>query len=198
MKELYKALHKARKQFSTVKKNSTNPRFGKYADLESILEATETSLDENGILVITVIKDNNLETSLIHVDSGESVTSAYPINTNLTDQQKGSAITYGRRYNIQSMLNLVAEDDDGNNASKKPEPKKPEPRPFDAVETATNTQKFIADTQEYGRLEAGFAKFKTLESMFKSAKAEDIYAQITSEFKAKIEKVKPVQEKENV
>jgi len=119
MIELYKALHEARKAFSTVKKNSTNPHFkSKYADLESILDATEKSLDEKGLLVVTVIKNDNVETSLIHVETGQSIVSYYPLNTSLTDQQKGSAITYGRRYNMQSMLNLVAEDDDGNDASK--------------------------------------------------------------------------------
>jgi hypothetical protein len=32
-------------------------------------------------------------------------------------QEIGSSITYARRYNIQSLLNLAAEDDDGNAAN---------------------------------------------------------------------------------
>jgi precorrin-6B methylase 2 len=90
MIELYKALHEARKAFSTVKKNSTNPHFkSKYADLESILDATEKSLDEKGLLVVTVIKNDNVETSLIHVETGQSIISYYPLNTSLTDKHDG-------------------------------------------------------------------------------------------------------------
>jgi hypothetical protein len=193
MIELYKALHEARKAFSTVKKNSTNPHFkSKYADLESILDATEKSLDEKGLLVVTVIKNDNVETSLIHVETGQSIISYYPLNTSLTDQQKGSAITYGRRYNMQSMLNLVAEDDDGNDASKKPEPRKTEPKPdFDPIKTGESSQKFISETEDYGRLEAGLAKLKAMESMFKRTNTMDIYTETVGLFNAKIKQVKP-------
>jgi len=37
-----------------------------------------------------------------------------------TPQQLGSAITYYRRYTLQSLLSLQAEDDDGNEANKAP------------------------------------------------------------------------------
>jgi hypothetical protein len=36
---------------------------------------------------------------------------------NLQDPQLGSAITYYRRYTLQSLLGLQAEDDDGNKQS---------------------------------------------------------------------------------
>lgn len=191
--ELYKALHQARKKFSTVVKNGTNPHFkSKYADLESILDAVEKPLDDNNLLIITRIQMDRIETDLIHVETGQKETAIYPLNPSLTDQQKGSAITYGRRYNIQSLLNLVAEDDDGHGASKKPDAKKPEPKPdFDPVKTGENSQKFIAETDDYGRLEAGLSKFKAMESMFKRSNTMDIYTETVGLFNAKIQKVKP-------
>ena len=39
------------------------------------------------------------------------------LDTNLNSQQQGSQITYYRRYTLQSLLSLQAEDDDANSAS---------------------------------------------------------------------------------
>lgn len=184
MKELYKALHNARKEFSTVKKNGTNPHFkSRYADLESVLDATEESLDKNGLLIVTILRESCLETSLIHAESGESLTSYYPINQALTDQQKGSAITYGRRYSIQSLLNLVAEDDDGNQASNA---RKPEPKSFDGLDIAKRSQAFIGENDEVVKLQAGLARFKGYANEFNKAKMMDVFAETVAMFEKKI------------
>ena len=55
----------------------------------------------------------SITTELVH-ESGESFVTAIPLVLGKNDMQGlGSAITYARRYGIMSLLNLPAEDDDG-------------------------------------------------------------------------------------
>ena len=50
---------------------------------------------------------------------GGFVESSLELPANLDAQKIGSAITYYRRYTLQSLLGLQAEDDDGNGAISK-------------------------------------------------------------------------------
>ena len=54
---------------------------------------------------------------VIDTESGESVTSSIVLPQIDDPQKLGSAITYYRRYTLQSLLGLQAEDDDANSAS---------------------------------------------------------------------------------
>jgi hypothetical protein len=56
---------------------------------------------------------------LCHAESGEFMQSDYPINVKdaSNPQQLGSALSYARRYGVQSILNLNASDDDGSAAA---------------------------------------------------------------------------------
>ena len=65
------------------------------------------------------IEFNKVITRIVDVDVADSdVVSMIELPT-ITDPQKlGSAITYFRRYTLQSLLALQAVDDDGNEASK--------------------------------------------------------------------------------
>ena len=58
--------------------------------------------------------------SVISDLEGNSVESSLKIPKNLDAQKMGSAITYFRRYTLQSLLALQAVDDDGNLANKLP------------------------------------------------------------------------------
>jgi len=61
--------------------------------------------------------DSKVCTMIIDVENGEEMISEMPL-PNITDPQKlGSAITYFRRYTLQSLLALQAVDDDGNTAT---------------------------------------------------------------------------------
>jgi hypothetical protein len=55
---------------------------------------------------------------IIDVESEDSVTSSIPLPQMDDPQKLGSAVTYYRRYTLQSLLGLQAEDDDANIASK--------------------------------------------------------------------------------
>ena len=83
------------------------------------------ALNSNGISVLqpTVQIDgkNFVQTILLH-ESGEFISSLTEIVYNKPNdaQAQGSGITYARRYGLQSLMNVGAEDDDGNKASTPP------------------------------------------------------------------------------
>jgi len=113
----------AQKEMGDAKKDNTNPFFkNKYADLNSIREASIPVLNQHGIAVLQPIvqKDGKsyVRTILMHT-SGESIEGDVEIVfAKVNDAQaQGSGITYARRYGLQSLVNIGAEDDDGNKAS---------------------------------------------------------------------------------
>jgi hypothetical protein len=105
----------------TIKKESSNPFFkSKYADLANILDVIEIKAATCGLVITSSLGRDadgmSLTTTLEHKDSDEKKESSFPV-VGLKPQEIGSSVTYARRYNIQSLLNLAAEDDDGNAAS---------------------------------------------------------------------------------
>ena len=58
-----------------------------------------------------------IQTILVDSETGEKIENITPLTENPDPQKMGSAITYFRRYSLQSLLGLQAEDDDGNKAS---------------------------------------------------------------------------------
>ena len=118
---LHQKLHRSKLAIGKVTKNATNPHFKKaYADINALIDAVEPILLENGLLLIQPIQGNNVCTQIIDIDSGAMIESCMELPTNLTPQQMGSAITYFRRYTLQSSLSLQAIDDDGNTAEQAP------------------------------------------------------------------------------
>lgn len=126
IKEIATALSKAQAKMGGAVKDSSNPFFkSKYADLASVREACIKPLNENGISIVQPVnsrkegdKDEHyVETLLIH-SSGEYISSGeIRLVLAKTDMPAlGSAITYARRYQLQSIVGLSAEDDDGNAA----------------------------------------------------------------------------------
>jgi hypothetical protein len=116
------ALHKAQGKIKAALKDSTNPHFrSKYADLSSVVDAVKSPLLECGISFLQGVQDAEggiaVETMLLHT-SGEWISSTLRIPAVKQDAQGyGSAITYGRRYGLQAMCGVPAEDDDGNAAT---------------------------------------------------------------------------------
>lgn len=132
MINLMKALLKAQKQMGGAAKGANNPYFkSKYADYGSVLEACKDPLNDNGIIVLQphVVVDgkNYVKTDLIHADSGETYSSTTEVRCSKENdaQALGSAITYARRFGLESLLAMPREDDDGNAASGKKVDTKP-------------------------------------------------------------------------
>ena len=125
--ELYKALAKARTEFTKVKFDSVNPHFkNKFASLASMHDATIDALSANGLMIAQLPTDLDgrfaLKTVLAHI-SGASIETTLPMPPTKNDPQGiGSAMTYARRYSYAAILNIVGEpDDDGELASREPE-----------------------------------------------------------------------------
>jgi hypothetical protein len=114
----YENLFAAKREIGKISKDSTNPFFkSKYFDINSLLEHTEPILNKHGLFVVQPIEDDVVTTKIID-EKGFGIASGMRL-PQLSDPQKmGSAITYYRRYTLQSLLALQAEDDDGNGASK--------------------------------------------------------------------------------
>lgn len=122
-KHISAALVKAQKAFGPALKTSQNPHFkSRYADLSACVEAVVEALNDNGIALTQRTEPSErgvvVETVLIH-ESGEELSFGklfVPCNKN-DAQGYGSAITYARRYHLQTALGIAPEDDDGNAAS---------------------------------------------------------------------------------
>lgn len=116
------ALVKAQSVMGNAIKDAKNPFFkSSYANLNAVREAVLPAMNANGISVIqpTVHIDGKsfVETILLH-ESGEFISSLTEvIVTKVNDaQQQGSGISYARRYGLQSLANIGADDDDGETA----------------------------------------------------------------------------------
>ena len=121
---IYTKLAEVKKEIGAISKDSTNPFFkSKYFDINGLLKHVEPLLDKNGLLLLQPIIKGEVFSEIIDIDNGDSVTSSMLL-PNIQDPQKvGSAVTYYRRYTLQSLLGLQAEDDDANVASKATKPK---------------------------------------------------------------------------
>lgn len=123
MKQLYAKLLLVQKELGAIKKEEDNPFFkSKYFDINALAEHVKPLLSKHGLVLIQPLGflDNGratLCTQLIDAESGESLDTETPLPDSPDPQKAGSAITYFRRYAIQSLLFLQAEDDDGNKAS---------------------------------------------------------------------------------
>lgn len=121
-KSFYEKLIEAKKQMGAIKKTANNPFFkSKYADLPAILEVVEPALLNEGIVILQPIKEGKVFT--IITDGDTSLESSVEIGGFNKPQELGSAITYYRRYTLQSLLCIAADDDDGNMAQKGALPK---------------------------------------------------------------------------
>jgi len=116
---IYKKLFEAKKEIGKISKDSTNPFFkSKYFDVNSLLEHVEPILSKHDLVLLQPIANGFVSTVIVDIETSEKVESSLAL-PNIQDPQKlGSAITYYRRYTLQSLLGLQAEDDDANTATK--------------------------------------------------------------------------------
>lgn len=127
--ELAAALCKAQTKMKSAIKDRANPFFkSSYADLSSVWDACKGELAANGLAISqhpTTDANGNVEveTVLIH-SSGQWMSSTLAMKPVKNDPQAfGSAITYARRYALAAVVGVVTDDDDGNHASGRNEPK---------------------------------------------------------------------------
>ena len=121
---IYTKIAAVKSEIGAISKDSTNPFFkSKYFDINSLLRHVEPLLEKNGLLLLQPIINNEVYSEIVDVESGDGVCSSIPLPKIEGPQKLGSAVTYYRRYTLQSLLGLQAEDDDANAASKATNPK---------------------------------------------------------------------------
>lgn len=127
MKEYNKALLEASQKFKSIVKDSHQTRGGEkipYASLHAVVNAIQESLLKQEVRTETHTKRRkddwfDVITTVVHIPSNESKKFHY--ETKLKDptnnQERGAALTYGRRYNLLAAFNLTidkdADDTDG-------------------------------------------------------------------------------------
>lgn len=126
MQNLASALAEFHKAVGPILKQST-AQYGKYADLATVLSVVTPHLSTQGLVLTQTFMpfeaSTILRTTLLH-SSGETLTSDLPM---LPMEGRGNplhafggAVTYLRRYAVLALLNLAAEDDDGDSWDEAP------------------------------------------------------------------------------
>lgn len=123
--ELSAALAAAQAEMKNPQKDSVNPHYkSRYADLATVRDAVLPCLNRHGLSVLQLPCElpcgPALVTLLLH-KSGEWVESSLALRPQqMTPQGIGSALTYCRRYALQSLAGVAADDDDDGHAAGKP------------------------------------------------------------------------------
>jgi hypothetical protein len=160
------ALAKAQSEFGAVtrdKKVTVQLKSGgsyqfSYAPLDQILGVVRAPLAKNGLALVQLLDTDALVTMLIH-DSGASLEGRTPLPSTNDIQGYGSAITYLRRYAIQALLGIAAEDDDdGNRAAGNQATPQPEGERMDLIGVDT-----LSGTVKKGEADRYRAEWRDLE-----------------------------------
>ncbi len=112
-KKMFNVFHKV----EALKKDKSNPFYKSYyTDINSILKVVKPILKSEKLFLSQPIIKNEVITVIIDSDTGE----IFPerpegiVLETSKPQERGSEITYYRRYGLLSLLGLEAEDDDAN------------------------------------------------------------------------------------
>lgn len=153
--KLAAALVKAQAAMAGATKSASNPFFkSKYANLEEVIRVVKEPFAANGLSFVQFPVSSEghagVETIIIH-ESGEFISNEFLLKCSKADPQgMGSAITYARRYGLQSAVGIPSEDDDGNAASA---PSKAEKKPAMTKEEAVGS---LAAAKDLASLTAAF------------------------------------------
>jgi hypothetical protein len=109
-KTMFNSLLKVQGELTTIAKNKKAFK-GSYATIEQVWESIRKIINDNGFVVYNKMSDKGVETIALH-ESGESLSSFIPFSGNTDPQEKGKEITYFRRYNLNSLFNVIVEGED--------------------------------------------------------------------------------------
>jgi hypothetical protein len=130
IKELATALALFQSEVEDPTKSGDNPHFkSKFVELNGLLEAVRPVLSKHGLSIIQSPGGNGQDitiTTLLMHKSGEWIEfEPFTLKAAKIDPQgAGSAVTYGRRYSLSSVLGVAwDDDDDGNKGSGKKDKK---------------------------------------------------------------------------
>ena len=147
MKELIAALVKAQSEMTHGLATGKNPHFNsEYAPLDEVIRAVKKPLNDNGIFFLqkVYLADNGqcVETEFHGHGAVVSGGKVYVVADKKTPQGYGSALTYAKRYSLQTACGLpTGDDDDGNEA-----------------EIETETSKYSENSQGEGDLTVAYTE----------------------------------------
>lgn len=164
--ELATALAVAQGAIEGAAKDSSNPFFkSSYADLASVWDAIRCPLSANGLSIVQMPSAEGAKvtiTTLLLHKSGQWISSDLTLTAKEDAPQAiGSAITYARRYALQSVAGVAPEDDDGERAQGRQTPtqKRGAPPPNDTAqllstirETLHSIEKDFSDARTRARV----------------------------------------------
>ncbi len=116
---------KIQSEIGVLSKTETNPFFkSKYMDINGLLAQLIPLLEKHELLVTQPLCEVGgkpaLMTEVYDVKGKQSLIKSFMPLPDINDPQKmGSAITYYRRYSLQSLFLLQTQDDDGEGAKTK-------------------------------------------------------------------------------
>jgi len=122
MTKLHASMAKAFAAIEGATKDTNNPFFKtKYADLSSVVAAIKPALVANDLFFTQASHERDggvcVETFVHHADGGSMSFGSLFVPASKNDAQAyGSAMTYARRYSLQTAFGVCPEDDDGNAA----------------------------------------------------------------------------------
>lgn len=118
-KNIYTQLFALQNEIGAIAKTETNPFFkSKYFDINKLLEELKPMLEKHGLVVIQPLTNLNgkpaIETVVASTLCDGEIRSITPLPENPDPQKMGAITTYYRRYALQSLFLLQAEDTDAN------------------------------------------------------------------------------------
>mgnify|MGYP003132538658 CR=1 FL=1 len=193
MKELIDALVKAQSEMTHGLATGTNPHFkSEYAPLDEVIKAVKEPLNKNGIFFLqkVYLADNGqcVETEFHGHGAVVKGGKVYVVADKRTPQGYGSALTYAKRYSLQTACGLpTGDDDDGNEAEKETVKKDTVVEEIDMEVAETKVES--DNTVEYTNEELVAWKDETVEWL-DQAKTDDELVQFYKDNKGKFDGLK--------
>jgi len=118
---LFQKIGEVQQAIGKISKDKKNPFYkSSYFDINGLLDVLMPELKKQGLVVMQPISCKIIDTAVVNSlmtiisDGDKAVDYSMALPTNIEPQKLGSAITYYRRYSLQSLFCLSAEDDDAN------------------------------------------------------------------------------------
>jgi hypothetical protein len=186
-KSIYSKINEVQANIGKIVKAQSNPFFkSHYFDINQLLEQLMPLILEQGMTLIQPLThvDGKPALKTIIADDEGGIEFVCPLPENIDPQKMGSTITYFRRYSLQSLFCLQAEDDDGNAASTPAITQKASSKPRTKEEGIfTELKGKIQAENDFGKLEQFKASLMNSPNVVTSAHFKDLIALIEAKVK---------------
>jgi hypothetical protein len=129
----------------------------KYVPLDALLEYLRPLLTKHGLVLSQTLGRSEdggawLDTVLTH--GADECLSCYPLKWDGSSQERGSELTYARRYSLEAILGIAATDDDDGATHQRGSEERAKPPPLDTkkvVAGADVDEDWAADKERFGK-----------------------------------------------